>query len=110
MLASIADGRRRSQLGDMDMNENLPVSVAFRELRFDRRSLPTEVVIQEIPSRLYLSESDFLTQDFENAKKFDSCAAALQETTHLKLSSVQLVMNGKSKEWEILPVGTTVIL
>jgi hypothetical protein len=57
-----------------------------------------------------LSESDFLTRDFENARKFDSCAAALEETTHLKLSSVQLVMNGKSKEWEILPVGTAVIL
>jgi hypothetical protein len=65
----------------------------FREIQFDSRSLPTEVVIQEIPLRLYLSESDFLTRDIENARNFASCAAALEETTHLKLQSVQLVPN-----------------
>jgi len=94
----------------MNTSEHLSDSAIFREIQFDSRSLPTEVVIQEIPSRLYLSESDFLTRDIENARKFDSCAAALEETTHLKLSSVQLVMNGERKEWEILPVGATVIL
>ncbi len=94
----------------MDTSEYLCDSAAFREIQFDRRSLPTEVVIQEIPSRLYVSESDFLTVEIENARKFDSSSAALEETTLLKLHSVQLVMNGESKEWEILPVGATVIL
>ena len=94
----------------MDTSEYLSGPATFREIQFDSRSLPTEVVIQEIPSRLYVSESDFLTVDIENARKFDSSSAALKETTLLKLHSVQLVMNGESKEWEILPVGATVIL
>jgi hypothetical protein len=82
----------------------------IHELQFDSRSIAGAVVIQEIPSRLYLSEEDFLTLDIADARKFDSCSAALEETTHLKLKSVQLVMNGESREWEILPVGTTIIL
>ena len=77
----------------MDASDHSADFGLFRELQFDHRSLPNEVVIQEIPSRLYLTESDFLTRDIENARKFNSCAAALEETMHLKLQSVQLVPN-----------------
>jgi len=94
----------------MDTTDQPGDSGLFRELQFDSRSIATEVVIQEIPSRFYLSEGEFLTQDIAGARKFDSCAAALEETTHLQLKSVQLVVDGASNEWEILPVGATVIL
>jgi hypothetical protein len=110
VVARIADGRQQSEVGGMNTSEHLNDSGTFGEIQFDRRSLAAEVAIQEIPSRLYLSESDFLTVDIENARKFDSSLAAPKEATFLKLHSVQLVMNGQSKEWEILPVGATVIL
>lgn len=67
----------------------------FRSIKFDLQSVPTEVVIQEIQSRLYLSETDFLTPKIADARRFDSCSTALEETTHLKLANVQLVTNNE---------------
>lgn len=52
-----------------------------------------KVVIQEIQSRLYLSDGGFWTPDVEMARTFDSCAAALEETTQQKLQNVQVLPN-----------------
>jgi hypothetical protein len=63
-------------------------------------------VIQEIPTRLYLSVGDFWTLDIEDATVFDSSSAALEKATNLKLQNVQLVLSRVTKEWEIIRVET----
>ena len=96
----------------MDTTDQRTDSAFFRENKFDSqflRQVLTKVVIQEIPSGLYLSEGDFLTPDIENARPFDSCLAALGEATNLKLQSVQLVVNRELNEWGICQSGTGVI-
>ena len=77
------------------------------ESQFLRRLL-TKVVIQEIPSRLYLSAGDFWTLDIENATAFDSHLSAREEAANLKLNNVQLVLSREIKEWEIIPIESTV--
>jgi hypothetical protein len=80
----------------MDIIDQLADSDGLGEIKFYGQALGqvlNKVVIQEIQSRLYLSEGDFWTPDIEIARTFDSRGAALQETTHLKLQNVQLVPN-----------------
>ncbi len=72
------------------------------------RQVLTKVVIQKIPTRLYLSAGDFWTLDIEHATTFVSRSAALQEATNLKLQNVQLVLSRELKEWEIIPVTTSI--
>ena len=84
-------------------------SATFRGNTYDTqilRQVLTKVVIQEIPTRLYLSVGDFWTLDIENATTFDSRSAALEKATHLKLQNVQLVLSRVTKEWEIIPIKT----
>lgn len=68
------------------------------------RQVHTKVVIQEIPTRLYLSVGDFWTVDIEDATIFDSHSAALEKATDLQMQNVQLVLSRVTKEWEIIPV------
>lgn len=68
------------------------------------RQVHTKVVIQEIPTRLYLSVGDFWTVDIEDATIFDSHSAALEKATDLQIQNVQLVLSRVTKEWEIIPV------
>jgi hypothetical protein len=68
------------------------------------RQVHTKVVIQEIPTRLYLSVGDFWTVDIEDATIFDSRSAALEKATDLQMQNVQLVLSRVTKEWEIIPV------
>jgi hypothetical protein len=95
-----ANGMKTTQITD---------SATFRGNEFDSqilRQVLTKVVIQEIPTRLYLSVGDFWTLDIEDATTFDSRSAALEEATNLKLQNVQLVLSRVTKEWEIIPVET----
>lgn len=95
----------------MDTNE-LPISATSRGSKFDSqflRRLITRVVIQDISSRLYLSEGDFWTLEIEAARSFDSRTAALAEATLLGLHNVQLVLSRDIKEWEIVPIGADLI-
>jgi hypothetical protein len=90
----VAECRLRSEVGGMDATDHQSDSTLLRKIESSRpapTNVPTTVVIQEIPSRLYLSVEDFLTPGIEHARKFESSSAALEETTHLKLQSVQLV-------------------
>jgi hypothetical protein len=85
----------------MDATDELAESELFQEIKFYSQSLRkvlNKIVIQEILSRLYLSEGDFWTPDIETARPFDSRAAALEQITHLKLQNVQFVSNNKLKE------------
>jgi len=85
----------------MDTTDEPAEPELFQEMKFYSQSLGkvlNKVVVQEILSRLYLSDCDFWTPDIEIAKTFDSRAAALEQTTHLKLQNVQFVSNRKSKE------------
>lgn len=83
-------------------------SATIRGNKFDShflRQLLTKVVIQEIPTRLYLSAGDFWTLDIEGATTFDSRPAALEAVTTQKLQNVQLVLSRELKEWEIIPIA-----
>jgi len=93
----------------MNATDQLSDSAIFRGKNFDSQMLRrvfTQVVIQEIPTRLYLSAGDFWAVDIENATRFDSPAAALEAATNLKLQNIQLVTSRVTKEWEIVPVPT----
>ena len=94
------------------MNTTRPIdSTTLRGNKNDaqiRRQVLTKVVIQEIPTRLYLSVGDFWTLDMESATIFDSPSSALEKTTNLKLQNVQLVLSRVTKEWEIIPVDTRI--
>jgi hypothetical protein len=95
----------------MDTTDQRTASATFRGNKFDSqflRQVLTKVVIQEIPSRLYLSEGNFWTLAIESATAFDSRSAALEKATNLKLQNVQLVLSREFKEWEIIPVETSV--
>jgi len=99
-------------MGASRMNTTQPThSGTFREKNHDTqilRQVHTKVVIQEIPTRLYLSVGDFWAMDIENATVFDSPSAALEKTTNLDLQNVQLVLSRVTKEWEIISVETRI--
>jgi hypothetical protein len=93
----------------MNATDQLADSAIFRGKCFDTqmvRRVFTQVVIQEIPTRLYLSDGDFWAVDIEDARSFDSSFCALEAATHLKLKNIQLVTSRVTKEWEIVPVPT----
>ena len=95
----------------MDTTDQRTDSAIFRGNKFDSQFLKqvlTKVVIQEIPTRLYLSAGDFWTLEIENATVFDSRSAAMEEASNLKLQNVQLVLKREIKEWEIIPIETSV--
>ncbi len=95
----------------MNATDQRSDSAIFRGKNFDTqmvRRVFTQVVIQEIPTRLYLSAGDFWAVDIENAISFDSSSCALETATHLKLKNIQLVTSRVTKEWEIVPVPTFV--
>ena len=96
----------------MNTSDRLDNSAICKRAKCDNEPFPeglSKVVIQEIPSGLYLSQEDFWTPDIEDARPLDSCSAALEEATHLKLNSVQLFVNRVPKEWAICQSGTGVI-
>jgi len=93
----------------METSDALTESTIFRGVSSGSqflRQVFTKVVIQEIPSRLYLSAGDFWTPDFRNATTFDSRSLAQEKATTLKLQNVQLVLNCETKEWGIIPIET----
>ncbi len=95
-------------MSENGMKTTLPAdSAIFRGTSSDTqilRQVLTKVVIQEIPTRLYLSVGDFWTLEIEDATVFDSHSAALAQARNLKLENVQLVVSRVTKEWEIIPV------
>ena len=85
----------------MDTTDQKSDTEAFRRAQSGNQSQSqalNKVVVQKIPSRLYLGEEESWTPDIESAKKFDSGWEALTDTTHLKLQNFQLVPNNKLKE------------
>ena len=93
MLLTAGGGGRA---GGMDITDQLTDADELGGIKFYSQpfSQPlNQIVIQEIPSRLCLSEGGFWTLDIEIARTFDSHAAALNETTHLNLQNVQAVLN-----------------
>jgi hypothetical protein len=107
MAGNLLSGMR---VNDMNATQ-LTDSATFRGNKHDTqilRQVLTKVVIQEIPTRLYLSVGDFWTLDIEDATIFDSSSAALEKATNLELQNVQLVLSRVTKEWEIIPVETRI--
>lgn len=93
MLLPAAGGGR---VGGMDITGQMTDADEPGGIKFYSQSLSqplNQIVLQEIPSRLYLSEGGFWTPDIEMARTFDSRAAALAETTQLNLQNVQVVLN-----------------
>ncbi len=93
----------------MDTTDLQPDSEALRKMQ--SASQPQHqpvamVVIQELPSQLYLSDAEARTPDIDKAKMFDTSWAAIDETTHLKLRSFKLVTTCKPEECDFNPVGT----
>jgi hypothetical protein len=83
----------------METLDQLGNSGSASEIQFDSeflRQVLTKVVIQEKTSRLYLSQEQSWTQDFENAVAFNSRQAARGEIAKLQLQNVDLVLN-----WDI---------
>jgi hypothetical protein len=51
----------------------------------------SKVVVREIHSDLYLNAAGLLTQEIENAKRFDSATVALLEASSLRLQAAEIV-------------------
>jgi hypothetical protein len=93
------------------MRTHQPASATSRGNSFDTQFLRrhfTKVVIQEIPTRRYWQTLGVWTSNIEAARTYDSCTKALEEALFLKLKNVQLVLNREFKEWEIIPIKTSI--
>ena len=94
------------------MNEDEVWSSAVNgSIRLDTQYLRrhcTTVVIQEIPTRRYWVNAGVWTSDIERATQFNTCSAALEQAAHSKLSNVQLVLAREIKEYETIPLKSTI--
>lgn len=109
-MTRVAENRRRVNLEDMNL-EPTRVSAAQGGNRFDTQFLRrhfTKVLIQEIPTRRYWEERGVWTSDIEKATNFQTCSAALEHATHLKLPNVQLVLTREPRECEVIPLRTSI--
>jgi hypothetical protein len=98
------------RMGSMSLNQfekaNSKAGVKF-DTQFLRRHF-SKVVIQETATRRFWQNSGIWTTDLEKATSFQTCSAALEQATHLKLQNVQLVLTREIKECEIIPLKTSV--
>jgi len=90
--------------------DQLAASAARGGIKFDtqllRRHL-SKVVIQETATGRFWQSTGLWTTDPKKATSFQTCSAALEEATLLKLQNVQLVLTREIKECEIIPLKTT---
>ncbi len=77
------------------------------DTQFLRRHF-TKVVIQEMPTGRYWKSSGVWTANVDGATSFQTCSAALEQATHLKLQNVQLVLTREIKECEVIPLKASV--
>jgi hypothetical protein len=99
-----------TRMGSMSLNQlektNPKAGVKF-DTQFLRRHF-SKVVIQESPTGRFWQNSGVWTTDLEKATSFQTCSAALEQATHLKLQNVQLVLTREIKECEIIPLKASV--
>lgn len=50
-----------------------------------------KIVIRDMEFGLYLNDREFMTDDIEEGKRFESSAAALAEIARLKLPSAEVI-------------------
>jgi hypothetical protein len=90
------------QLGETNPKAGVKFDTQYLRRHFSK------VVIQESATGRFWQNAGFWTTDLEKATSFQTCSAALEQATHLKLQNVQLVLTREIKECEIIPLKTSV--